>query len=249
MKEGSKLLEKKETTERPGSPYFVPVSILTAGFMIAASVIYAFGNRNANNGNPAQNNNQNQLANVGAVAAQQISGRDIVLGNSNAEVTLIEYADYQCPFCAHFFSQTEPLLKKDYVQTGKAKMVFRNYQFLGPESFKAAEAAECAKDQGKFWEYHDALYTAEETDGHENNGNLNRDLFVKLAGDLKLNLPAFERCIDSNKYADLIKKDFADAQAAGVNSTPVTFINGQKLVGAQPYPQFQSVIDSLLKTK
>ncbi len=112
---------------------------------------------------------------------------DVILGDANAPVTIIEYGDYQCPFCGRFFSEVEPLIRSQYIQTGKAKMVFRNYPFLGPESDAAAEAAECAKDQGQYWAYHDALYSAKIQSPTENNGILNKDLFEKIASDLKLN--------------------------------------------------------------
>jgi protein-disulfide isomerase len=114
---------------------------------------------------------------------------DVVLGDPNAKVTLVEYGDYQCPFCGRFFSEVEPLIRQNYIQTGKVNMIFRNFEFLGPESEASAEASECAKDQGKFWEYHDALYSAKvaDTAGGENDGSLNRDLFLKIANNLGLN--------------------------------------------------------------
>lgn len=115
------------------------------------------------------------------------SADDVILGDSNAPVTVIEYGDYQCPFCARFFIDVEPLIRQKYIETGKVKMIFRNYAFLGPESPAAAEAAECAKDQGQYWAYHDALYAAEHQDGQERNGNLNKDLFETIAQSLKLN--------------------------------------------------------------
>jgi protein-disulfide isomerase len=118
-----------------------------------------------------------------------LGARDVILGDPNAPVTFIEYGDYQCPFCARFFTDVEPLIRDQYVKTGKVKIIFRSYPFLGAESTAAAEAAECAKDQGKFWEYHDALYTAESQDGHENNGSMTRDLFLTLAQNLKLDAP------------------------------------------------------------
>jgi|SRR3989344_403375 len=114
-------------------------------------------------------------------STKEIFPRDVILGDPKAPVTLIEYGDYQCPFCSRFFKDTEPLIRKNYIETGKVKMVFRNFQFLGSESVNAAQAAECAKDQGKFWVYHDALYAAELEDGRENNGNLKRELFIDLA--------------------------------------------------------------------
>lgn len=103
-----------------------------------------------------------------------LNNRDIILGDPNAKVTLIEYADYQCPFCSRFFTQVEPQIKKDYIDTGKVKMIYRNFAFLDTdqtgqptgykESHLSAEAAECAKDQNKFWQYHDLLFQAEAAD-------------------------------------------------------------------------------------
>jgi protein-disulfide isomerase len=115
-----------------------------------------------------------------------VGARDVILGDTKAPVTVIEYGDYQCPFCARFFTDVEPLLREQYIKTGKVRMIFRNYPFLGNESIAAAEAAECAKDQGKFWDFHDALYTAEHQDGRENNGNLTNQAFYQLADSIKL---------------------------------------------------------------
>ena len=97
-----------------------------------------------------------------------LGSRDAVLGNANAPVTIIEYGDYQCPFCTRYFSQIQPVIKSQYIDTGKAKMVFRDFSFLGPESTAAANAAQCAEDQGKLWSYHDALYAAKVADEAKN---------------------------------------------------------------------------------
>jgi protein-disulfide isomerase len=110
-----------------------------------------------------------------------LTSRDVVLGDSNAPVTLIEYGDYQCQFCGVYFQQVEPVLRSQYIDTGKVKMVFRNFQFLSPESVAAAEAAECAKDQDAFWEYHDALYTA-----LARKTPFDREIFLEIAQDLEL---------------------------------------------------------------
>lgn len=246
-KKGVDLHEEIKIHDAGSRDYFLPLSILVAGVMISGSIIYLVGSKNAPVG-------AGGAANVGATVtppvaggAPQISGRDVVLGDPNAPVTFIEYGDYQCPFCARFFTQTEGQLREEYIKTGKVKMVFKNFQFLGPESYAAAEAAECAKDQSKFWAYHDALYMAESADGTEHNGNLNRALFMKIVGDLGMDTGAFANCVDTKKYAAQVQKDTAEAQALGVNSTPTTFVNGQKLQGALPYAQFKTAIDGLLK--
>lgn len=253
MADGTKKETSVADAEGSGSKkdYLLPVSVLIAGIMISASVLYSTGNKNSQPNAAGGTTGPGGLAALNApnVSGLNLSNRDVVLGDAKAQITFIEYGDYQCPFCARFFGQTEPLLIKDYVNTGKVKFVFRNFQFLGSESFAAAEAAECAKDQGKFWAYHDALYSAEETDGRENNGNLNRDLFLKLASDLKLEGSAFAKCIDGKKYADQIKQDSAAAQSVGVDSTPISFVNGQKIQGALPYEQFKTIIDNVLNKK
>lgn len=238
------IMEEKEQKK----DYLLPVSILTAGIMISGSIIYVVGSKNLEKTSRIEKNqlaelNQNQSDGL------EISSRDVILGNPDAPVTFIEYGDYQCPFCARFFTQVEEPLREEYIKTGKVRMVFRNFQFLGPESEAAGEAAECAKDQGKFWAYHDALYTVESKDGAENNGNLNRSLFVKIAGDLGMDTASFISCIDGKKYADQVAKDTSDARSLGVNSTPTSFINGRKIVGALPYSQFKAAIDEALKVK
>lgn len=132
-------------------------------------------------------------------------------------------------------------------------MVFRNFQFLGPESIAAGEAAECAKDQNQYWNYRDALYTGKVQDdmngGGENDGFFNRALFLEIAQQLKLDTAAFTACIDSNKYEAQIEQDKTDASAIGVGSTPTVFINGQEIQGAQPYTVFATVINAALGSK
>src|SRR3989344_6619341 len=155
--------------------YLLPVSILVAGVLIAGSVIYSTGLKNRPNNNAAK---EPTVLNEEVL---KLTSDDVVLGDPDAPVTLIEYSDFQCPFCGRFFSQTENLIKENYIQTGKAKFVYRHFAFLGPESVAAAEAVECAKDQGKFWEYHDQLFTEEIKDGKEHNGNLNGALFDTIA--------------------------------------------------------------------
>ena len=227
--------------------YLLPGSILIAALMISGSIIYMVG---------AQNRGAmpSQQGNVGAALAPEkaleLSSRDVILGDPKAPVTFIEYGDYQCPYCARFFSGAEPQIRDVYVKTGKVRMVFRNLAFLGTESTDAALAAECAKDQGKFWAYHDAIYAAEEADGKERNGNLERGLFVKLAKDIGIaDAAAFTSCFDGKKYASQIDKDNENARAAGADSTPTSFINGEKVLGAQPFSIFKAAIDQALVKK
>ncbi len=224
--------------------YLLPVSILAAGIMISGSIIYLVGSKGEQPSLPAADGNERVATDLSATP--RISQYDVILGDPKAPITLIEYGDYQCPFCGRFFMETESSLREEYIKTGKVKMIFKNFQFLGPESVAAAEAAECAKDQKQFWTYHDALYNAEVKDGVEYNGNLSRDLFLKMAGDLNLNISEFTQCFDSKKYSSRVSQDAADAQSAGIRSTPTVFVNDKKIEGALPYAQFKSVIDSFL---
>ncbi|MBU6142027.1 DsbA family protein [Patescibacteria group bacterium] len=222
--------------------YLLPVSILVAAVLIAGAVIYSAGTTPA----PSPAGQQQPSAAVDANALK-LTSDDVVLGDLNAPVTLIEYGDYQCTFCGRFFSETESQIVNNYVKTGKVRLVFRNFPFLGPESAPSANAAECAKDQGKFWEYHDALFTAEVKDGQENNGNLTRGLFMSLASNLGLDTTQFGSCLDSNKYASLVASQKSTAiSSLGVQATPTFFLGTQKIEGALPYDQFKTDIDQAL---
>jgi len=135
--------------------YFLPASIIIAGMLIAGAVIFAimYKGGSSTGGSVAQQSAATSTADV-----MKVGGRDIVLGDASAPVTIVEYSDYQCPYCGKFFTETQPLIVQNYVNTGKVRMVFRNFPFLGPESTAAAEAAECAEDQNQGVGYHDALF-------------------------------------------------------------------------------------------
>lgn len=240
---------KKESASadgEKGKDYFLPISIIIAGVLVAGAVIFAITYRGGSTGNAGQ-----QLVAKSTAEIMKVGDRDIVLGKANAPVTIVEYSDYQCPFCGKFFIETQPLIVQNYVDTGKVRMVFRNFPFLGPESIAAAEAAECAIDQNQGANYHGALYRAKYTEetsgGGENDGSMNRAFFLKLAQGLNLDMPTFTSCIDSSKYANRVSQEKAVATAAGVQSTPMFFINGQEILGALPYAQFKAAIETLLK--
>ena len=163
-----------------------------------------------------------------------------VQGDKNAKVSVVEFADFQCPFCEQWFKEVGPNIIKDYVDTGKAKFAFRHYAFLGQESTDSANASECANEQGKFWEYHDYLYSHQ---GPENSGTFAPDKLKGFAADLGLNTDQFNSCLDSNKFASNVTKDQTEGQTAGVQGTPATFINGMLFSGACPYTNFKQAMD------
>lgn len=165
------------------------------------------------------------------------------LGDKNAKVKVVEFADFQCPFCERWFKDVEASLIKDYVNTGKVQFAFRQYAFLGQESTWAAQASECANEQGKFWDYHNYLYDHQ---GGENSGAFTKDKLIGFAQTLGLNTDQFSSCVNSDKYAKNVSDDLSAGQKVGVNGTPATFVNGQLVVGAQPFSAFKTVIDQEL---
>jgi protein-disulfide isomerase len=167
-------------------------------------------------------------------------------GDQNAPVTLIEFSDFQCPYCGKFATETEQQIYDQYVKTGKLRFGYIHFTFLGEESQWAAEASECANDQNAFWPYHDYLFSHQ---SGENLGVFGKDNLKKFAVTLNLNADEFSQCLDSGKYTDLVKSQTSMAQNLGVSSTPTMVINGKVLLGAQPFAIFQQVIDSDLSNQ
>jgi protein-disulfide isomerase len=166
------------------------------------------------------------------------------MGDPNAPVHIIEYGDFQCPYCYKFWDETEPSLITNYVNTGKVYFEYRSVgPFLGPESGWAAEGAYCAGDQGKFWEYHDILFINQTG---ENVGDFEKDKLVQYADTLHLDVKSFKQCLDDGKYTEKVNQDAAQADADGVHATPTLLVNGYKVEGAQPYDVLQHIIEELL---
>jgi len=167
---------------------------------------------------------------------------DPAKGSADAAVTIIEFSDFECPYSARFSTQTLPLIEENYIKTGKVIFVFRDF----PLSFhqnaqKAAQAAACANEQGKFWEYHDKLF--------ENQQFLDIASLKQYAQDLELDSEKFNNCLDSGKMTSEIRKDLRDAQNYGVTGTPSIFINGILVKGAQPYSALRKIIEQELDLK
>lgn len=235
----------QQASRAAGTPaWLLPASIMAAAVLISGSLIYMVHGGKAVAPAPDSADSQGGAVQAVAPAAEE---RDAILGNADAPVTVMAFEDFQCPFCGQYFTETESLIRTTYVEPGKVRLVYRHLAFLGPESTAAAAASECAKDQGKFWEFHDALFNAEIADGKENNGNLKRSLFMQLAKDVKLDEASFASCIDSNKYVAFVEQQTKDSDAKyGVQSTPTIFVNDQKVEGAYPFATFQQLIDGIL---
>jgi len=175
-----------------------------------------------------------------SVKAEELIDDDPVLGDKNAPITMVEFSDFQCPFCGRFRSQTFDQLKKEYIDTGKVKFVYRDFPLhsIHPMAGKAAEAGECADDQEKFWEYHDKIF--------ENQQSLSIDNYKKWAVDLGLDAAKFNNCLDSGKYKDEVEKDLSDATRSGGQGTPYFIIGSTPVSGAQPYENFKAIIEAEL---
>lgn len=191
---------------------------------------------------PAATDVQNVVLTIGGYPSK---------GSQSAKLILIEFTDYQCPFCGRHFQQTSPQIERDYVNTGRVRHVVRDFpiESIHKDALKAAEAAHCAGEQGQYWQMHARLFNAQNA--------LTADHLSAYAGALGLDVPSFKQCLDSNKYAIKIRQDLAEAQKVGLQATP-SFLLGiaepdgssvkvvKMIAGAHPYPVFKEAIDSLL---
>ena len=171
------------------------------------------------------------------------------LGSESAPITIVEFGDYQCEACYAWFHNTRSTLIDNYIETGKAKLVFVDLPFLGRDSPRAAQASYCAEDQEKYWEYHTILYTFQ--DGHPDSGWADRDRLNSFAFSLDMNMDEFNECMDSSKYVQRVKANYNEAVKNDANSTPTFIIISQdgkteKFAGAQPYSVFAATIESML---
>jgi len=238
-------------------------AILIVGVLIAGAILLKGSSTST-----SKNDNKNGIP-VTTTTLSPVGTLDRTLGDKNAKVTVIMYADFQCPFCgavSGLLPSNSPLiqsLKKNdpnwtpstsgiidnYVKNGNVLFVYRDWAFLGPESVKAAEAARCAGDQGKFWEYHDYLYSHQ---NGENQGNFSDPHLKAFAKDLGLDTSSFDNCLDTNKYTQAVNDSKNEGITAGVNGTPKGFIlKDGKIVGtiegAESFTTVKPKIDAALK--
>jgi protein-disulfide isomerase len=164
------------------------------------------------------------------------------MGDKNAKVKVEEFSDFQCPFCKQFATEAEQAIVDKYVATGKIYLTFTPFSFLGQESVKAAEAAYCAADQAKFWEYHDLIF---ENQAGENQGRFTRSLFIQMANDLKLDMNKFTTCVDNSTYATKVTDNVTYGQGKGVKGTPTFLVNDQLVDSSQ----LESAIEAALTAK
>lgn len=216
----------------------LPMSVLIAAILISGALVYNRSGVPSIKGKAVEDTTRKEV----------LSDDDSYLGNIDAPVKIIEFSDFQCPYCRRFWKETLPLIKSKYVETGKAVLVYRDFP-LGshPAAQISAQAAECADDQGKFWEFHDKIFSEQDKQG---SGTIQYGLveLKKWARDIGLNQIQFNQCLDTQKYKDEVEKDFSDAVTAEVSGTPTTFINGRPVIGAQPFSAFERIIEEELSS-
>jgi protein-disulfide isomerase len=226
------------------------LAILLGAVIIALSIMLSSGKGPAfltNLNGPANNPNTNTaVATPPANTDIKISPDYPMLGSPDAPVTFIEFADFQCPFCKQFQDEAFAQLKSKYIDTGIVKFYFLHFPFLGDESQAAAVAAECARQQGKFWQYHDLLY---ETQAMENSGAFSGAVLAKLANQGGLSAAKFAACQKDPKTAAAVTAQFQAGEAAGVQATPSIFINGKLKEGANPITVYEAEIEAARKTQ
>lgn len=191
---------------------------------------------NSTSSNSASANQSSQPISL----ARRIAGDPMAIGNLNAPVVLVEYSEFQCPFCGLFTRDTQPTLIKKFVQNGILRIEWRDFPYLGPESNTAALAARAAANQGKFWEYHDALFAHQ---FFPNSNHLTEAYLTSIAKKLGLNIARFTVDLHSSATKAAVDKDFTEGQNIGVTGTPSFLVNSTPIVGAQPLQVFAQAID------
>ncbi|MDP2936205.1 MAG: thioredoxin domain-containing protein [Dehalococcoidia bacterium] len=180
----------------------------------------------------------------GAPPAAGGPGDSSVKGSLDAKVTVEEYSDFQCPYCARFALDTFPKIDQNYVKTGKVRWVFRHLARIGPESVAAAQAAECAGEQEQFWPYHDKLFASQQG---ENRGGFSSSRLKSFAKEMGMDANRFDSCLDSGRWASKVNQELAEGQRRGVRGTPSFFIGKKMVEGAEAYSVFEAAIEEALR--
>ncbi len=212
---------------------FVPLAFV-AGLMLG----YIFWGSSAGQTPPGRSSAILQPTSKAPVRYNVPVGNNPSIGPENAPVTLIEFSDYECPYCREWQAETYPQLMSAY--QGKIRFVYRDFPLTGlhANASPAAEAADCAGEQGKYWPFHDKLFGGELA--------LGPDAYLQYAADLGLDIDKFKNCLETNKYQAAVEANYSFAYNLGVQSTPTFFINGLAVVGAQPFSVFKQIIDQEL---
>ena len=225
-------------------------TFILAALLVVTLFLFVGKDNSVSNGNVVRNTAPDPGLPAPSARAEVSADDDAILGDKNALVTIIEFSDYQCPFCRKFWQDTLPQLKTDYIDTGKVKLVYRDFPLsFHPMAIPAAEAANCAREKGgdaAYFKMHDKIFEEQnKLDGGtvQSTVQFTTQDIKKWAKDIGYDITA---CMDSGKYRDEVQKDFDEGGASGVQGTPGFFVNGQLISGAQPYQVFKQLIDAEL---
>ena len=188
------------------------------------------------------------LQNQTARKPVEISGRTgegTAWGPQNARVSIVSYSDFGCSHCRNFALDQGKKLRAEYEATGDVRFEYKHFIISPPDTANAANAAECAADQGRFWDYHDLLFSQQGV----SRSPFARDSLKQYAAQLGLTQQEFTQCIDGDTHLDKVYRDSAEGRDAGVQGTPTFFINGTKIPGEVPYPQFKAAVEAALVAK
>jgi protein-disulfide isomerase len=231
--------------------YIIAAAILVGSLLISATIFYSLKSMQGVDIASASKTQGGVSPTPTPTPTQAVKEFDIVvrgdaptMGSKDAPVTMVEFSDFQCPYCKRFFDQTFAQIKKDYIDTGKVRLVYMHFPLdFHINAQKSGEAAECANRQGKFWEYHDLLFKNSQPDG----AGLDLDSLNKYAVQIGLNMSQFNQCLNNGETAEIVKADMEVGKKAGVTGTPGFNINKKLAAGAQPFTSFQKIIDEALK--
>ena len=169
-----------------------------------------------------------------------------ILGNPNAEITIVEFGDYQCTFCYKFHDETMKKINQEYIKTANVNFIYKDFPLNGEQSILASEASYCAQKQNKFWEYHDTLYN---NWGGENTGWITENILQEFARDVGLNLDEFSQCLENSEFRQKVLDNEQFAREIGINATPSFLIFNDselyRIIGAQPFDKFEQVFEEL----
>lgn len=233
-------MKKRWSLPRGSKSWLVPTTVIVAVAALSA-IAFTSGSSSKASTNPetsssAMVSQPTQQVNL----ARRKPGDPLAIGSINAPVVLIEYSEFQCPFCGMFARNTKPSLIKKYVANGTLRIEWRDFPYLGSESTTAALASRAAANQGKFWQYHDALFA------HQfppNSGHLTESYLTGIARTLGLDLEKFRIDLHSSATKTAVSKDFIEGQSIGVTGTPSFLVNSTPIVGAQPLAVFTQAIE------
>lgn len=191
--------------------------------------------------------NRNRANDIGSTRVEGVSvDDDPALGSPDAQVTIVEFSDFGCSFCAQFHKEVFPQLKAQYIDTGKVRFVYRDFPItqLHPQAERAAEAANCANEQRKYWEYHSKLFVNQKEWQKESDSS---DLLKQYANEIKLDSSKFGECLESGKYKAEIQSDLSEGESYDVKGTPAFFINGRVIEGFVPFDQFAKILQEEIR--